>query len=291
MLRKQSCNYYDIVTGNIEQELELEMKQSSLIALASDVPLTFQFLDSNFKQLDNEVNFTLVGDYRKNVRITKSSLKPNKTILFIIKLSQSKSLFQNLLNEVNPTENRVIFGGNDLRYLDNSLICSATFANRITKVMSQIVQLNHFPESSQKERLYELKLEEILLEIMGCHWWNRLHQFYLEFSSQSPIESLLNEVEANIGDKWTLEKMSAFAEITPTTLNRIFLQEIGVSPISFLNYIRINRAKELLMKNIEVNIAEIGYMVGFQDPTYFSKIFKQNVGITPSNFRKRVNSL
>lgn len=57
------------------------------------------------------------------------------------------------------------------------------------------------------------------------------------------------------------------------------------SPNEYLLDIRFNKAKELLSTN-EFTVAEIGYKVGFSDPNYFSRAFKQHEGMTPTIFRK-----
>lgn len=60
----------------------------------------------------------------------------------------------------------------------------------------------------------------------------------------------------------------------------------GLSPIEFLKDIRIKNAAELIKKN-EYNMAQIAYMVGFNDSHYFSKCFKQQYGITPTEYKDK----
>lgn len=68
-------------------------------------------------------------------------------------------------------------------------------------------------------------------------------------------------------------------------LYRTMMSVIGMSPNSFLKNYRLNMAIELLEKQ-ESNISEIAYETGFSSPTYFSKCFKENYGILPSNYAK-----
>lgn len=60
----------------------------------------------------------------------------------------------------------------------------------------------------------------------------------------------------------------------------------GLSPVEFLKDMRIKQAAELIKKN-EFNMAQIAYMIGFNDSHYFSKCFKQQYGITPTEFKDK----
>ena len=58
---------------------------------------------------------------------------------------------------------------------------------------------------------------------------------------------------------------------------------VGLSPIDFVREMRIKRAKQL-METGEYNVSTIAYMTGFNDPKYFSKCFKKEYGVSPSEF-------
>ena len=59
----------------------------------------------------------------------------------------------------------------------------------------------------------------------------------------------------------------------------------GLAPIEFIKEIRISRAAELIMTD-EHTISQVSYMVGINDPRYFSKCFKQKFGVTPTEYRQ-----
>ena len=60
---------------------------------------------------------------------------------------------------------------------------------------------------------------------------------------------------------------------------------VGMKPIDFVRHIRIMRATELLC-NTDETISSIAYSLGFSDPKYFSKVFKKEMGIIPSEYRE-----
>src|SRR5690606_16839000 len=61
---------------------------------------------------------------------------------------------------------------------------------------------------------------------------------------------------------------------------------LNMSPNEYLTYVRFNKAKDLLVQT-ELTIAEIAYQVGFSDPNYFSRAFKQHLGVTPTLYRRQ----
>lgn len=68
-------------------------------------------------------------------------------------------------------------------------------------------------------------------------------------------------------------------------LARIFKKETGLSPSKYLTNLRINEAKLLLLSHSSLEVGRIGEMVGYKDAFYFSRVFKSNVNLTPSEYR------
>ncbi len=58
-----------------------------------------------------------------------------------------------------------------------------------------------------------------------------------------------------------------------------------MSPSDYLNRLRIERAKALLLENMFLTVREIAEITGYADQLYFSKVFKKETGMTPSDFR------
>lgn len=65
---------------------------------------------------------------------------------------------------------------------------------------------------------------------------------------------------------------------------RLFYQIYHTSPMKFIISLRVNKAKELLT-NTQMKIQDISETCGFNNPYYFSKVFRQAVGLTPSQYR------
>lgn len=90
----------------------------------------------------------------------------------------------------------------------------------------------------------------------------------------------------NFSQKITLEDAAAVVGYSPAYFSRIFKDEMGVTFKEALNSIRIERSKTLLLSST-ASIADICTMVGFNDQSYYCKVFKRLSGVTPDRFRKR----
>lgn len=61
-----------------------------------------------------------------------------------------------------------------------------------------------------------------------------------------------------------------------------------MAPLDFVRHLRMQRAEELVEKS-DATFSEIAYSVGFTDPKYFTKCFKKETGMTPSEYRQKAN--
>ncbi|WP_077613152.1 response regulator transcription factor [Clostridium sp. Marseille-P2415] len=82
----------------------------------------------------------------------------------------------------------------------------------------------------------------------------------------------------------SLNVVASSVNISPNHFSTIFSQEMGITFVEYLTKVRMEAAKELLLKT-DLRTSEIGYQVGYKDPHYFSYIFKKTHGITPKAFR------
>ncbi len=94
------------------------------------------------------------------------------------------------------------------------------------------------------------------------------------------VEKYSNRPDTSITD------LAEMLDVHRSTLNRIFQEETGMSPGTYLNSFRIQEALTLL-KGTAMRIGEISDKTGFSDPNYFSKAIKKATGFTPGEFRKR----
>ncbi len=70
------------------------------------------------------------------------------------------------------------------------------------------------------------------------------------------------------------------------TLARGFKEETGCSVNDFINKLRIERARQLLLQKADLKLSEISYQMGINNDTHFLKTFRRYMGMTPTAFRK-----
>jgi signal transduction histidine kinase/AraC-like DNA-binding protein/ABC-type sugar transport system substrate-binding protein len=81
------------------------------------------------------------------------------------------------------------------------------------------------------------------------------------------------------------QQIASAVGVSERYLSQIFKQEMGISPWDALNRFRIHRARELL-KTTDENITEIATQVGFDDPSYFGRVFNKQTGMSPKVYRE-----
>ena len=93
-------------------------------------------------------------------------------------------------------------------------------------------------------------------------------------------------IEDNYSKDISLDDVSRKVDISPYYFSKLFKEETGENFIEYLTNIRIERAKKLLL-NKDISIKSICATAGYSDPNYFSRIFKKQVGLTPTEYRER----
>jgi two-component system response regulator YesN len=93
-------------------------------------------------------------------------------------------------------------------------------------------------------------------------------------------------IEKRAHEKLTLSDVAAEVFISPCYLSRLFKTICGTSFQDYLTNVRIDRAKTLL-RDTQMPCRAIGQQVGYESPSYFSKVFKQITGMSPTEFRQR----
>lgn len=85
-----------------------------------------------------------------------------------------------------------------------------------------------------------------------------------------------------------VESLAAQLSISYKTMRKIFKNYTGLTPYQYFLHLKINKAKELLTDD-EYSVKEISYKLEFQNPYYFSRLFKKKTGIAPSQWNSNFN--
>ncbi|HHY83502.1 MAG TPA: AraC family transcriptional regulator [Clostridiales bacterium] len=92
-------------------------------------------------------------------------------------------------------------------------------------------------------------------------------------------------IREHFNENLTLESIAQKIYISPYYLSHLFKEELGITFLEYLTRIRMEEAKRLL-KDRSMTILDVSSRVGYDDPGYFSKVFKKNMGLSPNQYRK-----
>ena len=107
--------------------------------------------------------------------------------------------------------------------------------------------------------------------------------------NKGSLDTVLNYIELHYAQTISLKTLSSLINVSPEHLCTIFKAQLGVSPIQYINNVRITKAKELMFCS-DLNITEIAQNVGFNTVHYFCRFFKEKEHISPLQFRSSMSS-
>lgn len=88
----------------------------------------------------------------------------------------------------------------------------------------------------------------------------------------------------------SLEAVCSDLGLNRTKVNEILKAEIGMTFSGYLNKLRLTEAARLLSEHDQANVSEIAHQVGYNNPSYFNKLFKSEYGCTPKSFKEMYTS-
>lgn len=103
--------------------------------------------------------------------------------------------------------------------------------------------------------------------------------------SLGAVEMAKAYIQNNYNRDISLDEVSQAVNISPYYFSKVFKEDVGEGFVEYLTKIRMDKAKELLTTT-EYSMKEICSMVGYSDPNYFSRSFKKNVGVTPTEYKQ-----
>jgi len=101
------------------------------------------------------------------------------------------------------------------------------------------------------------------------------------------LEEVIEYIQAHLPERFTIADLSQLAGCSATTLTRQFRHYLHQSPLEWIIHTRLRQAANLIVTT-HLPIGIIGRQVGFDDPYYFSKLYKQVYGESPKHYRNRM---
>ncbi|WP_312862121.1 AraC family transcriptional regulator [Rhizobium sp. P32RR-XVIII] len=106
--------------------------------------------------------------------------------------------------------------------------------------------------------------------------------FAADLSAMQPV---IDHIHANLEQPLPVSELASIVGLSRAHFSRSFAESEGLPPAEYVLQQRLQRATKLLTKADFLPVKEVSIMCGFDDPNYFSKVFRRVYGITPTEFR------
>lgn len=182
----------------------------------------------------------------------------------------------------------------DFAYLEPFLVSSDSVRPRLHlsgKIQLQVEELfqQMLTEFTKEEKYFEINIKADLLKLLAIiarEYENKElvadHALFERY--RDAVTAAISYIDANYTDRIYIKDVCKIAMMSQTYFSYIFKHITGKTFTEYINTLRITKATKLL-KTTNSSITDICLKVGFNDATYFNKVFKKEIGLTPSQYR------
>ena len=169
------------------------------------------------------------------------------------------------------------------------------------KTLEFVLRVEHLAIREGGMEYHFLSRQDYLPSLLALNSFDEIQQWFVNKisaacrdvvqSKEKQSSSSVERAKAYIAEKFnkdiSLDDVSKEVDISPYYFSKLFKEETGENFIEYLTAVRINKAKQLIAGS-DMSMKEICTEVGYSDPNYFSRIFKKNVGVTPTEYKDKV---
>lgn len=152
-------------------------------------------------------------------------------------------------------------------------------------IVPLIDQIAHLHRSEKKNEYRDTLLEFAVVQlIVAVGFYTSKTEDATVAIKNEKIVKIMKYIQEHYCESIQIEELAKEQEITSRYVRKYFAEKIGMSCIEYITLMRMNKAKELLWET-EKSITAIAMEIGYGTPQYFCRIFKNELGITPSAYR------
>ena len=170
------------------------------------------------------------------------------------------------------------------KFFDFLSLCSIPFKykDEKAKILGEIcAKLADF--SKDESLALQIKVQSLALDML----YEALKDSASDINYPDNTEYMMPAIEyinRNIARSISVSELAAVMNMSLSTFRRSFTKTFGKSPMFFIIQRKLEIACEKLQYS-DMSVSEISYLCGYSDPFYFSRLFKQKLGICPVNYR------
>lgn len=270
----------------LQNQIEVDCHVNTFFAL-SDIGDDWNYLKRLYQQTQYLKKYKIMKGYGSVINY--SDIKNQETKEIVIKKEEIKKLLisrdrTGLINYFDRIFCSEMKGEYSLGSIYQSLLEIAFVFQKMIEEFSLSHERIDFVQLIETlhnfEDFYEMKhhIIEVALSVMN--------ELNVEKKTYTPVISqILAEVAKDLGQTCNLKSLSAKYRVNTSYLGQLFQKEVGVSFLQYVNQLRNEKAKELIL-NTNMKINEIALQVGYTESNYFYRKFKQCYGISPNMMRE-----
>ncbi|MDF0715242.1 AraC family transcriptional regulator [Muricauda sp. 334s03] len=211
--------------------------------------------------------------FPKDIKISQSVIQVRRKPFLRKRLNQGEELNKQLYRVFLDTDHKKVFA------------YYGSYNLKIAEVMGEIKKVK------AKGMVRIMMIEGFVYQILSMHMIqhnkevrNKRPQTSLLKRELKTIRSYAKKIEKNIAKDFSLEEISAETGLTQAKLQEGFKLLYNKTVTEYIRHARLELARDYIATT-EMNISEVVYSIGFTSRSYFSKIFKEKYGLSPSEFK------
>lgn len=153
------------------------------------------------------------------------------------------------------------------------------------KILKEMIIKELNEENIEKRTFINSLFQTLFLAIFRVNQIQKTSMEETDNKTLKYFQIFQKSIKQDYSEMKTISQYAKEIGITTMHLNRVCKIVVGKSPLQILHELVVAEAKKYLL-NTSYSISEISYFLNFNDPAYFTRLFKKNVGVSPSDFRK-----
>ncbi|WP_046213521.1 AraC family transcriptional regulator [Paenibacillus wulumuqiensis] len=158
----------------------------------------------------------------------------------------------------------------------------------LTDAMLRLVRLLETPDYI--DALAPLVIREILYRLLQDEQGDVLRQLAVTGSSTARIAGVVKRIKEQYEQPLRIEELASAVNMSSSSLHRYFKEVTGMSPLQYQKQVRLQEARRMLLSEA-ADAAEVGYRVGYESPSQFSREYARLFGLPPMSDIKRLRML
>ncbi len=202
-----------------------------------------------------------------------------------ITIEIEKKKLENIVSRINEDHPRMDDSG-DWEYEDNDFV---HFDNndRFNQNLEQIVRC-FTDKQPYRDLLIDLNASRLIIHMLQSEARKVLLKAAKNRSCNSKMESILDFINQNLQKRIAIKDLERISHMSKSSLFRAFKNEMGVSPVEYVNTERMKLAAKMLRNG--KSVTDACYDCGFGSQTHFIKTFKNHFKMTPGSYKKNLKA-